>query len=121
MKIISDHGYPVASDGTDDNALDAFKNERDYIAKSGRHKTTVAAMEWALREIEQLRTALAPFAAFAEKAETFVAARAKDGGSPIMPSSDFRLADFERAAAALSSQLRPEDRPISEKNREGGA
>lgn len=57
----------------------------------------------AAAEIERLREALAPFAAFAEKAEAFVIARAKDGGSPIMPSTDFRLADFKRAAAALTS------------------
>lgn len=58
------------------------------------------------RENTALREALAPFSAFAEKAEAFVAARAKDGGSPIMPSTDFRLADFKRAAAALSSDHR---------------
>lgn len=52
-------------------------------------------------EIDLLRDALRPFAAFSEKAEAFVAARAKDGGSPILPSTDFRLADFKRAAAAL--------------------
>lgn len=47
------------------------------------------------------REALAPFAAFAEKAEGFVKARAEDGGSPILNSTDFRLADFKRADAAL--------------------
>lgn len=56
----------------------------------------------AAEEIAQLREALKPFAAFAEKADAFVAARAKDGGSPILPSKDFRLADFKRAAAALN-------------------
>lgn len=57
-KLVSDHGWPVASDGTDENALSAFKNERDYIAQSGRLKTTVAAMDWAAREIENLRRQL---------------------------------------------------------------
>lgn len=52
-------------------------------------------------EIARLRAALAPFAAFAEKAEAFVDARAKDGGSPILPSRDFRLSDFRRAREAL--------------------
>jgi hypothetical protein len=55
MKIVTDHGWPKASDGTDANAFDAFKNERDYIAQGGRHKTTVAAMDWAIREIDRLR------------------------------------------------------------------
>lgn len=59
MKIVSDHGWPVASDGSDENALEAFKNERDYIAQGGNFKTTVAAMDWALREIGRLRTPLA--------------------------------------------------------------
>lgn len=54
-------------------------------------------------QIAEIRAALKPFAEFAEKAEAFVAARAKDGESPIMPSSDFRLADFKRADAALRS------------------
>lgn len=58
--------------------------------------------EAAIAEIDRLRTALKPFAAFAEKAEAFVEARAKDNGSPILPSKDFRLADFQRARAALS-------------------
>jgi len=51
--------------------------------------------------IEELEAALQPFARFAEKAEEFVEARAKDGGSPVMPSKDFRLADFRSARAAL--------------------
>jgi hypothetical protein len=57
MKIVSDHGWPKASLGAadDENAFEAFKNERDYIAQSGHHKTTVAAMDWAAREIERLR------------------------------------------------------------------
>lgn len=55
MKIVTDHGWPVASDGTDGNAFKAFKNERDYIARGPSHKTTTAAMDWAIREIERLR------------------------------------------------------------------
>lgn len=58
MKIVSDHGWPVASDGTDPGAFDAFKNEREYIAKNGKLATTVAAMDWAAREIELLQAAL---------------------------------------------------------------
>lgn len=54
----------------------------------------------ATSQIEPLIDALQPFAAFAEKAEKFVDDRSKDGGSPIMPSLDFRLADFKRAANA---------------------
>ncbi len=53
---------------------------------------------------ERLRAALKPFADFADKAEQFVAARAEDGKSPIMPTSDFRLADFRRARAALEQR-----------------
>lgn len=56
--------------------------------------------------LKPLHEALKPFAAFAEKAEAFVAARAKDGGSPILPSTDFRLSDFKRAAAAITSHNR---------------
>jgi hypothetical protein len=51
VQLATDHGWPLASDGTDGHGLDAFKNERDYIAQSGHHKTTVAAMDWAIREI----------------------------------------------------------------------
>lgn len=58
MKIVSDHGWPVAPDGNDGCGPEAFKNERDYMAQSGRHKTTVAAMDWAWREIERLHAAL---------------------------------------------------------------
>jgi len=39
-----------------DDAFDRFKNERDYIAQSGRMQTTVAAMDWAVAEIERLRS-----------------------------------------------------------------
>lgn len=57
----------------------------------------------ATEQIEPLVEALRPFAAFAEKAEGFVEARAEDGGSPVMPpTKDFRLADFQRAKALTS-------------------
>jgi hypothetical protein len=53
---------------------------------------------------DRLAEALLPFAGFAGKAEQFVAERAKDGGSPIMPPvKDFRLSDFQRAAGALAA------------------
>lgn len=54
MQIVSDHGFPKGS-MPDDEAFDRFKNERDYIARSGKMKTTVAAMDWAAAEIERLR------------------------------------------------------------------
>lgn len=56
IKIISDHGFPKG-DGSllTDDAFARFKNERDYIAQSGRKTTTVAAMDWAITEIERLR------------------------------------------------------------------
>ena len=54
MRIVSDHGFPKGSIPEDD-PFDLFKNERDYIAQSGRMKTTVAAMDWAAGEIERLR------------------------------------------------------------------
>lgn len=56
MKIVSDHGFPK-SDGSlpTDDPFARFKNERDYIAQSGRMRTTVAAMDWAAMEIERLR------------------------------------------------------------------
>lgn len=55
----------------------------------------------ATAQIEPLTEALKPFADFAEKAEQFVEARVEDGGSPIMPTKDFRLADFKRAKTVL--------------------
>lgn len=58
-------------------------------------------------QIEPLVDALKPFAAFAEKAEQFVDDRVKDGGSAIMPTKDFRLADFRRARATLGHQHPP--------------
>lgn len=63
-----------------------------------RAEAALAALE---AERDALREALRPFADFYEKAEQFVADHAKDGGSPIMPSSDFRLSYFRRARAAM--------------------
>jgi hypothetical protein len=39
-------------------ALEALKNERDYLADGPHSRTTVAAMDWAIREIERLRAEL---------------------------------------------------------------
>lgn len=55
----------------------------------------------ATAQIEPLTEALQPFAKFAEKAEQFVEDRAADGGSPIMPTKEFRLSDFRRAHELL--------------------
>lgn len=55
MKIVSNHGFPKDGSLPDDDSFLRFKNERDYIAQSGRMKTTVAAMDWAAAEIERLR------------------------------------------------------------------
>lgn len=57
----------------------------------------------ATAQIEPLVEALRPFAAFADKAEQFVDARVQDGGSPVMPTKDFRLSDFRRASSLLKS------------------
>lgn len=56
MKIVSDHGFPKDGSMPDSDPFDLFKNERDYIAQSGRMKTTVAAMDWAAGEIDRLRS-----------------------------------------------------------------
>lgn len=56
----------------------------------------------ATEQIEPLTAALRPFAEFSQKAEQFVDDRVKDGGSPIMPTNDFRLADFARARKVLT-------------------
>ena len=69
MKIVTDHGFPKGTLPTDD-AFDLFKNERDYVAKSGKARTTVAAMDWAAAEIERLRAALKPFAECAGEDES---------------------------------------------------
>lgn len=58
---------------------------------------------WLLGQLDCALTALRPFAAFAEKARRFVQGRVDFGGSPIMPTKQFRLADFERAESALAS------------------
>jgi hypothetical protein len=62
----------------------------------------VATIRNQIRKIARLRAALKPFADFCEKAEAFVEARAKDAGSPVLPSTDFRLSDFRKARAALT-------------------
>lgn len=59
--------------------------------------------EEAEREVARLREALTPFAEYAPYVEMFVEGRAKFGGSPILPTKHFRLADFCRARAALQS------------------
>jgi hypothetical protein len=53
------------------------------------------------QRIAELEAALKPFAAFAEKAENFVDAAAKFGGTRIFPTKDFRLSDFRRARELL--------------------
>lgn len=51
-------------------------------------------------EYEKLRRALRPFARFCSKAEQFVEEAARSGGSPILPTNEFRLEDFRRARSA---------------------
>lgn len=53
-------------------------------------------------EKRELLAALKPFAAFAEQAEQFVEARAKDGGLPNLSTNSFRLSDFQRARSTLA-------------------
>jgi len=78
MKIVSDHGFltkeAIKQFKQDcEDALAAFKNERDYIAQAGRLKTTVAAMDWASLEIERLRAAhLSPDTAAAVETERYL-------------------------------------------------
>jgi hypothetical protein len=57
----------------------------------------------ATEQIEPLTEALKPFAEFTEKVEQFVEQRAADGGSPMLPTNHFRLADFKRAQKCLTS------------------
>jgi hypothetical protein len=87
----------VADERSKENvALRADVAARDKALELNKEEST----HW-FEEVARLRAALEPFAAFAEKAEAFVDARAKDGGSPILPVRDFRLADFRRAREAL--------------------
>jgi len=58
VKLATDHGWPKASTGDDGHALEAFRNERDYIAQGGKLSTTVAAMDWAHREIMRMGSTL---------------------------------------------------------------
>lgn len=55
----------------------------------------------ATSQIEPLVVALRPFADFADEVERFVDDRARDNGSAIMPTNNFRLADFKRAKAII--------------------
>lgn len=72
-----------------------------YADERGWPESVAAAHARLTVENARLREALRPFAAFCEKAERFVQARAEQGGSPILPSKDFRLDDFRRARTAL--------------------
>src|SRR6185437_6518818 len=75
-------------------AVDCLVQQRDdALAQRDALSARVKALEEALR----------PFAAFAQTVEQFVDDRARDGGSAIMPTNHFRLADFQRAAVALTS------------------
>lgn len=58
MKIVSDHGFPK-DESASDSPLASFKNERDYVKQAGRSKTTIAALDWAVSEIEALARFLA--------------------------------------------------------------
>lgn len=55
-------------------------------------------------QVSTLRNAIKPFADFHHKAEGFVQARVEQGGSPIMSTKQFRLADFAAAVAALNAE-----------------
>lgn len=73
------------------------------ILEAATRISTLEAENARLREqIKVKNEALEPFAAFEEKAKRFVQGRADFGGSPVMPTKHFRLADFERARSALS-------------------
>lgn len=67
----------------------------------GKGQSPFETVDDAISLLDEMNDALKPFAAFADKAEQFVAARAKDDGAPIMPTKDFRLADFKRARDAM--------------------
>lgn len=65
----------------------------------------------AREEIDAMREALEPFAAFAPTVEAFVKSRANaaNDASPIMqPTKHFRLNDFVRACAVLTNFTVPE-------------
>lgn len=59
-----------------------------------------ADLEAAETQVEQMRKALEPFAAYAPYVEMFVAGRAAQGGSPKLPTKHFTLSHF-RARTAL--------------------
>lgn len=54
-------------------------------------------------ENDRLRKALKPFADACPKVEKFIKDRANDGGSPLMPFKDFRLAHFVAARDAIEA------------------
>lgn len=106
------HGTKEWCEGYLHNARDVIKAQDDHIASlaaelaelragSIRFAVANATLE---ADLAEARVALEPFAAFAEKAGRFVQGRADFGGSPIMPTKHFRLADFQRAARARSGE-----------------
>lgn len=52
--------------------------------------------------VKVLEEAVRPFANYAPFVEMFVDGRVLQGGSPVLPTKSFRLADFQRAARALN-------------------
>jgi hypothetical protein len=100
LKIVTDRGWPKASDGNDDNASQAFKNEREYVAHGGRAKTTIAAMDWAVRKIESDAKVIAALReALRRAAEALNAAVQGISNGPYTPSAgQCQLQDNLRAA-----------------------
>ncbi len=79
----------------------AIKRWQEETGKDNTWPDRTNMVGWLFDRVEQLETALKPFAAFAPQAEQFVSDAAKSDGSPVMPTKHFRLSDFERARAAL--------------------
>lgn len=104
----SSHDVSAMEDGKLIKRIATFKHATDaaYLDACSpdrmREVLALARQAEALqRENAELREALRPFGAFAEKAERFVQGRADFGGEPVMPTKHFRLADFRRARALL--------------------
>lgn len=90
-----------------DGCYDLMTASRSALSPSSDDQIAERDKAALVAERDAAITALQPFAAFAEKARRYVQGRADFGGSPMMPTKQFRLVDFELAekivnAAALA-------------------
>lgn len=107
VQILDDIAAQLKADGETIARLTQQRNDTLSAAETWTVNTAKSQvnLDAALARVAELEAALTPFAAFCETVEEFIAERAKDRGSSIMPPTDrFRLADFRRAREALKGK-----------------